>query len=155
MIPVKISVVPYVAEYIKGKYYDTAAGAVHFPSTLDIYVLIYDLLQKRPLNCPLDAGNLEFMLPERREGKDPATYNWLSERAQRRLADKMGLMMWAELHEFMDENKHENGVKFIDSVHQFMCRYGIESISEDGLLKNYQRWRDKLRRTKKRAYRRR
>ena len=154
MIPVKISVDPYVAEYISGKYFDAEIGAVRFPASLDIYILIYDLLQKRPLQQPVDTGNLEFVLPERREGKDPATYNWLSKRSQTRLANKMRLMMWAELHELMDENKHLNGIKFIDSAHQFLCRYGIESISEDALLKNYQRWRDKLRRTKKRGYRR-
>ena len=154
MIPVKITVEPHVAEYIIGKYYDPELGAVHFPSTLDVYILIYDLLQKRPLNCRIDTGNLEFMLPDRRAGKDPATYNWLSQRSQKRLADKMALMMWAELHELMDENKHLRGVKFIDSAHEFLCKYSIESISEDGLLKNYQRWRDKLRRSKKRSYRR-
>ena len=102
----------------------------------------------------MDSGNLEFVLPERREGKDPITYNWLSHRAQKRLANKMRLMMWAELHELMDENKHINGIQFKDSVFEFMCRYSIESITEDALLKNYQRWRDKLRRRNKRGYRR-
>lgn len=55
----------------------------------------------------------------------------------------------------MDENKHLRGIQFKESVFVFMSRYGIESVSEDALLKNYQRWRDKLRRTKKRAYNRR
>lgn len=127
---------------------------VKFPSSLDIYILIYDLLQKRPANCPIDSGNLEFMLPERREGKDPVSYNWLSDRSQKILSDKMRLMMWAELHELMDENKHIHGIQFKESVFRFMRRYGIESITEDALLKNYQRWRDKQRRKKKRAYKR-
>lgn len=155
MVIVKISAEPYVAEYIQGKFFDYETRTVRFPSTLDIYILIYDLLQKRPASNPVDTGNLEFMLPERREGKDPITYNWLSGRAQKVLADKMRLMMWAELHEVMDENKHIHGIKFKDSVFRFMRKYGIESISEDALLKNYQRWRDKLRRSKKRGYMRR
>ena len=154
MITVKIDVEPHVAEYIRGKYFDSVAGAVRFPPHLDLYILIYDLLQKRPETHPVDSGNLEFVLPERREGKDPITYNWLSHRAQKRLANKMRLMMWAELHELMDENKHINGIQFKDSVFEFMCRYSIESITEDALLKNYQRWRDKLRRRNKRGYRR-
>lgn len=154
MITVKIDVEPHVAEYIRGKYFDSVAGAVRFPPQLDLYILIYDLLQKRPETHPVDSGNLEFVLPERREGKDPITYNWLSHRAQKRLANKMRLMMWAELHELMDENKHINGIQFKDSVFEFMCRYSIESITEDALLKNYQRWRDKLRRRNKRGYRR-
>ena len=154
MVKVKISVDPFVAEYIKGKFYNFEAGTVKFPSSLDIYILIYDLLQKRPVNRPIDSGNLEFMLPERREGKDPVSYNWLSDRSQKLLEDKMRLMMWAELHELMDENKHIHGIQFKESVFRFMRRYGIESITEDALLKNYQRWRDKQRRKKKRGYKR-
>lgn len=62
--------------------------------------------------------------------------------------------MWAELHELMDENKHIHGIQFKESVFRFMRKYGIESITEDALLKNYQRWRDKQRRKKKRGYKR-
>lgn len=157
MITVKIQVEQYVAEYIRGKYFDPEVGAVRFPSKLDIYILVYDLLQKRPHNCPLESGNLEFALPDRRDantagGKSPEQFNYLSERAAKRLGDKMRLMMWAELHDLMDENKHLKGIQFKDSVFQFLCRYGIESITEDALLKNYQRWRDKQRRTTKRRY---
>lgn len=152
MITVKITVEKPVAEYIRGKYFDHEAGAVRFPSDLDIYVLIYDLLQRRPVEIPVDSGNLEFILPERRAGKDPLTYNYLSGRAQKMLSDKMRLMMWAELHDYMDENKHIKGIQFKDSVFTFMRRYSIESISEDALFKNYQRWRYKLRRKQKRGY---
>lgn len=152
MMTVKTTVEPHVAEYIRGKFYDHEAGAVRFPSTLDIYIQIFDLLQKRPVSNPVDTGNLEFILPERRVGKDPITYNYLSGRAQKILADKMRLMMWAELHDFMDENKHINGIMFKESVFMFMRKYAIESITEDALLKNYQRWRDKQRRKKKRGY---
>lgn len=154
MMTVKTTADPYVAEYIKGKFYDQESGAVRFPASLDIYILIYDLLQRRPVTCPVDTGNLEFVLPERRQGKDPVSFNYLSGRAQKILGDKMRLMMWAELHDFMDENKHINGIQFKESVFMFMRKYSIESITEDALLKNYQRWRDKQRRKKKRGYNR-
>lgn len=152
MMTIKTTVEPHVAEYIRGKFYDSQAGTVRFPSTMDIYILIYDLLQRRPADHPFDTGNLEFALPERREGKDPLSYNYLSGRAQKILGDKMRLMMWAELHDLMDENKHINGIQFKESVFLFMHKYDIESITEDALLKNYQRWRDKIRRKKKRGY---
>lgn len=152
MITAKTTADQYVAEYIKGKFYDPEAGAVRFPAHMDIYILIYDLLQKRPVSCPVDAGNLELVLPERRQGKDPVSYNYLSARARKILGDKMRLMMWAELHDFMDENKHLNGIQFKESVFMFLRKYSIESITEDALLKNYQRWRDKQRRKKKRSY---
>lgn len=152
MMTIKTTVEPHVAEYIRGKFYDSQAGTVRFPSTMDIYILIYDLLQRRPADHPFDTGNLEFALPERREGKDPLSYNYLSGRAQKILGDKMRLMMWAELHDLMDENKHINGIQFKESVFLFMRKYDVESITEDALLKNYQRWRDKIRRKKKRGY---
>lgn len=65
MITVRISVEQHVAEYIRGKYFDHESGTVRFPAGLDIYILIYDLLRKRPASCPVDSGNLEFALPER------------------------------------------------------------------------------------------
>lgn len=157
MITAKIQVEPYVAEYIIGKYYSQDDGAVRFPPSLDIYVTIYDLMAKRPTGAGADSGNLCFCLPDRRDannrgGKSPETYNYFSDRSVRILERRMRVMLWAELHDFMDENKHLRGVRFIDSVFIFMQRYCIQSISEDAMLKNYQRWRDNLRRSKKRTY---
>lgn len=157
MVKVRIQTAPHIAEYIRGKFYDPTAECVIFPRSLDIYILIYDLLQKRPVDAPVDSGNLEFALPDRREanragGKDPQTYNYLSARSQKRLGEKMERMMWAEVHDFMDEKKHAEGVTFKDSANEFICKYMIESISEDALLKHYQRWRDKTRKRYKRNY---
>lgn len=154
MVTAKITTEPYVAEYICGKFTDPDSGVVRFPPSLDIYVLIWDLLQKRPHDTPVDEGNLTIFLPDRRAGKDPLTYNYLSGRSQKILNAKMKLMMWAELHEVMDENKHIHGIQFKETVYRFLRKYSIESISEDALLKNYQRWRDDLRRRKKRNYNR-
>ena len=67
MITTRIQIESYLAEYVRGKYYDETIGTVRFPSSSDIYVTIYDLMEKRPVNCPADRGNLEFMLPDRRE----------------------------------------------------------------------------------------
>ena len=157
MITVKIKVDDVLAEYIQGKYYDHEVGAVRFPPSSEIYVTIYNLLSKRPSTNPVDHGNLELCLPDRREanmagGKDPKTYNYLSQRAADILAKRFRVLMWAELHEFMDEAKHHRGIQYKDSAFEFMHKYAIESISEDALLKNYQRWRDKLRRSSKRGY---
>lgn len=152
MIKVKIQITDYVAEYIKGRYFDEEFQAVRFPANADIYHLIYDLMSKRPANHPIDRGNLEFCLPARRQGKDPEVYNYLSARATKILENRMKLLLWAELHTAMDEGKHLKGLQFKDTAYIFLQKYGIESITEDALLKNYQRWRDKLRRSKKRGY---
>lgn len=152
MVTVKIGIEPYLKEYLEGKFWDSSVGAVRFQGSSDLYVLLWDLLAKRPVESPCDRGNTSIALPDRRLGKDPLTYNFLSSRSVAIFEKRIRVHMWAELHEMMDENKHLRGIMFKDSVAIFMSKYGIESISEDALLKNYQRWRDKLRRTKKRAY---
>lgn len=158
MIKVKITVPDHIAEYIFGKFYDPDVGAVRFPSSLDLYVAIYDYAERRPVSCPVDTGNLEFCLPDRREanvagGKNPESYNYFSATSQKKLGDKMRVMMLAELHDLMDENKHIHGIQFKDTIYRFVRRYCIESITEDALFKDYQRWRYKQhRRKQKREY---
>ena len=68
---------------------------------------------------------------------------------------RIELMMWAELHEYLDEQKHRYGIKYIDGVQFFMRRYGIDSLTEEAFLKHYQRWRAKVRRKEKRSYKKR
>lgn len=160
MITVKINVTAAVAEYIRGRYFDPEIGAVRFPPSSDIYITIYDLLSRRPASHPVDTGNLELALPDRREanyagGKDPKTYNYLSARSASILNNRFRTLMYADLHEFMDEQKHIKGVQYKTAAYIFLNRYAIESITDDALLKNYQRWRDDLRRSQKRGYNRR
>lgn len=157
MVKVKIQIDEAVAEYVRGKFFDTKAGAVRFPATADVYVTVYDLLQRRPLSNPVDSGNLEFVLPDTREGrtaggKNPETYNYLSAESAEIIERKLKAMMWAELHDMMDENKHLRGIQFKETVYTFMRRYDISAITEEALLKNYQRWRDKQRRSARRKY---
>ncbi len=157
MIIAKIEIEPAVAEYVLGKYYDAGIGAVKFPPSSEMYITIYNLMAKRPADKPVDSGNLPIALPDRRAaneagGKDPQIYNYLSARAAAIIGSRLSVMMWAELHERLDEDKHLRGIRYKDSVFEFMQKYGIESITEDALLKNYQRWRDKIRRRLKRGY---
>ncbi|WP_321517454.1 hypothetical protein [uncultured Bacteroides sp.] len=157
MITTKIQIKAHLAEYAHGKFaVDLTNTPVRFSDNLDIYHKIFDLLEKRPSNCSRDCGNLEIILPDRREGgKSPETYNYLGLRSQQLVERKIEIMMFAEIHDLLDENKHVYGIDFIDSVHYFMKKYCIESISEDAFLKNYQRWRDnQKRRSKKRSYKR-
>lgn len=158
MITTKIRIEPYISEYIIGKYYDREIKAVRFPDRSEIYHMIYDLTLKRPVSCSIDEGNLEFMLPDRRDanmagGKSPEQFNYISARGVIIIEKRLRAMMWAELHAIMDENKHLNGIDFKETVYVFLLKYNITSIGEDGLLKNYQRWRDNLnRKSKKRPY---
>ena len=64
-------------------------------------------------------------------------------------------MLWAEAHDFLDEQKHTYGITYINAIHNFMTMYGIDSITEDAFKKNYYRWRAEIRRKeKKRGYNR-
>jgi hypothetical protein len=154
MTTTKINIKDHLKEYLEAKFYDEEIKAVFFPDKLDIYHIIWDLVQKRPENCPIDKGNLNIALPDRRIGKSPETFNYISQRSEHIINNKIENMFYAELHNELDGAKHRDGYNFIDSVWRFICRYNIQSISEDALLKNYQRWRDSVRKKEKRAYRR-
>lgn len=150
MISTKIQIKPHLAEYVVGKYGDCDSRLVRFPDTLDVYHTIWDLLQKRPVNCRVDCGNVEIYLPDRREGKKPQTYNFIGHRAERIIERKIETMLHAELHDELDEQRHRYGLEYLNIIFIFMQRYSIDSISEDALLKNYYRWRKALRRKKQR-----
>lgn len=154
MITTKIDVPEHLKEYLIGKFCDMQDSPIRFPDKTDIYHFIYDLLERRPANL-VDSGNLEIILPERSVGKNPQTFNYLGQRSRKILTRKIALMFWSEVHDFLDEQKHRYGIEYINGVHAFMTKYGIESISEDAFLKNYYRWRAGVRRKeKKRAYNR-
>ena len=151
MITTKISIKPHLAEYVRGRF-GTNEGYIRFPDRFDIYHTIFDLTEKRPKQCRPDTGNIEIILPDRREGKSPKYYNYLSARSQRIIERKIEFMFWAEVRSHIDCQYHTSGLKYIESIGIFMGMYGIESITEDALQKNYYRWRKKMLNLKKRAY---
>lgn len=156
MITTKISITPYLAEYIIGKYNHCNKGEVKIPDTTDLYHVIWEYMSRRPDNVSVvDTGNLIIALPDRRIGKDPAVFNYLSVRAVKVIEQHIKNMFNQELHsELMDNDRRGHFLDNIDVVHKFLCTYGIESISEDALLKNYYRYREALRQRKKRKERR-
>ena len=154
----RITIKPHLAEYCIGKWGSEFQEPVEFPAHTELYVTIYNLTMKRPVNCPLDSGNLEVVLPNRRNDeimsirKNPEVYNYISERASKILSRKIELYFWAELHETIDENSHRYRISYSETIYTFLAKYKIESITEDALLKNYQRWKENRRKRKKRGY---
>ncbi len=154
MITTKITIKPFLAEYLIGKYGTPGNPLVKLPSGLDLYHTIYDLTDRRPKECPVDSGNLELALPETRAshqegGKPTAIYNYLSQRSAGIIEQKVNVMMRAELHDLMDENKHIYGIDYLNTAYYFLRKYSIEHLSPDALLKDYQRWKAKIRRQRK------
>lgn len=153
MVTTKINIKSHLSEYCYGKFSHCSDEPVRFPDSFDLYHSIWNLMQKRPVNCPSDSGNLEIVLPCRRKNdgpvrKDPQVYNYLGERSAKIIERKIEVLMFAELHDRLDENKHKFGIEYVETVFEFMNQYAITSITEDALIKNYYRWRDVTRRRK-------
>lgn len=151
MITTKIKVRDHIAEFAIGKFGANFSNPVKIPSTYPLYHLIWELLAIRPLDRQIDSGNLELIIPNRRSEEDdirknPERFNFLSNRSAKIIDYKLETMMFAELHDVLDENKHRKGIDYQVSVHMFICRYSIISITDDALLKNYYRWRRKIKR---------
>lgn len=154
MVTTKIYIKEHLAEYLNAKF-GGDDGIIHIPPHLDLYYTLFDCLQKRPKMCLLDEGNIEIALPNRSVGKDPRCYNYLSVRSKRIIEVKVEMMFWADIHDKIDYNKHQDGIDYKESVYSIMNEFNLTAISEDALLKNYYRWRIKVRkRDKKRAYKR-
>lgn len=150
----RISLPAHLAEYLYGKYGNSKDTAIRLPDECDLYHLIYDLLRKRPESAQVDRGNVELYLPSPREshhlyGKPVETYNYISERGSAIIAKKVNVMMKRDVHDLIDENKHIYGIEYVNSVYFFLSKYGIESITPEALLKDYQRWKQKLRKPRK------
>ena len=156
MITTKISIKAHLAEYVKGFYKIQESGFVKFPDSDDLYHLIWQVMIKPPANInPFDrSGNLTIALPDRRIGKDPQVYNYISVKAEKIIEKKIRQLFILELHSVMEDNAYDGFLLTNqDRVSLFMAKYGIESITEDALLKEYYRWRDRVRKKEKRQYR--
>ncbi|MPL74363.1 hypothetical protein SDC9_20235 [bioreactor metagenome] len=149
MITTKIHVHQHLAEYIIGKYGIRMNNPVTLPDNIPLYHFLWDLMSKRPEGHAIDTGNVELVLPDRRDGKNPRIYNYISARGAKLLQFKIETMLWTELHDELDHNKHRLGVEYIDTIHIFCNKYNITGISEDAMLKNYYRWRNVTRRRNK------
>ncbi len=156
-----IRVEPYLAEYVSAKYgVDPMTGGVRVPCQTDLYHCIWEHMARQRANQgePHD-GNLRISLPCRKarvEGqawKDPAYYNFLSHGAAREISGCIRRMFNFELHRALMENEEfGRRRRNLDVIRDFIISYQLRSISEDALLKNYYRFRNRLRPKKPRMY---
>lgn len=160
----KVSVIkiePYLAEYINAKYdKDPNTGGLRIPHQSDLYHCVWENMsrQRSDQHEPED-GNLRISLPCRRarhEGqswKDPAYFNYLSPKAAREVESCIRRMFNFELHRALLENEEFGKERRnLDVVYDFIRTYHLQSVSEDALLKNYYRYRNRLRPKKTRKY---
>lgn len=144
----KINLPTHLSEYLKGKF-GTSDNIIRLPANSSLYHIVYELLQRRPVNHPIDQGNTEIHLPSPRashlpNGKPVEYFNYISKRDTAVLIKAVNTMLKAEAHEYFDENKHVKGIDYIESAYAFLLKYGIEHLTPEALLKDYQRWRAKI-----------
>jgi len=153
VITTKIKVKPHLAEYLYGKYNNCDSRCpINLPESDDLYHLMWQLMKKRPKNAtPVDEGNLCLNLEEKHKGKDPSVYNFLDAGSAQIIESKIEALFFLELHQRTDENRRDGfPITTQQVVYMMLCEYGIESITEDALIKNDYRWQAKVRRNKRR-----
>jgi hypothetical protein len=154
-----INIEPYLAEYAKAKFaIHGSDGGIIIPCYSDLYHCIWEHMSIKKKNQMNVKGNLLIHLPSRRTadsyvGKNPAYYNYLSTTAASDIEKCLRLMFNFELHRLLLENEefgHQS--KNIDLIVEFRHTYSLDSISEDALLKNYYRYRNRIKSKKTRHY---
>ena len=156
-----IRIEPYLAEYVIGKYgMEQKNGAVNIPYNTDLYHCIWENMSRQRINQSVpEDGNLRIQLPCRKPGdgvawKDPAYYNHLSLVASKAIEYQIRRMFNFELHRILLENEEFGRQRRnLDVIYDFIHTYQLKSISSDALLKNYYRFRNRLRPKKTRQYR--
>lgn len=155
-----IRIEPYLAEYISAKYeIDSITGGVKIPHSTDLYYCIWDKMSQQRINQPdIVNSNLRIHLPFRRSilglpYKDPAYYNYISTAGAKEIEGQIRRMFNFELHRVLLENEEFGRArKNLDVIYDFINDYNLKSISSDALLKNYYRFRNRLRPKKLRQY---
>ena len=72
MIPVAITIESYLAQYFNTKYGEGESKPIKISDKTDLYYVIWQVMEKRPKDIPpVCHGNIVFVLPERRIGKNP------------------------------------------------------------------------------------
>ena len=156
-----IRIEPYLAEYISAKYgVDPNTGGIKIPCSTDLYHCVWEHMSRQRSNqTEPEDGNLRISLPCRKartDGqtwKDPAYYNFLSRSAAREIECCIRRMFNFELHRVLMENEEFGKQKRnLDVIYEFIKSYHLTAISDDALLKNYYRFRNRLRHKKTRKY---
>lgn len=146
MYTIKLTLKPYLAEYLQKHYPAREPGLVKFPPSSRLYEMVYDSLRKRPTG-EKEEGNVEVILPDpKRKGGVRVTSrtNFISRQAKGRIASAVYRMYWREFHLFMAKRVHFKGDRILDAVLLWISVNGLTQSNEDMLLKNYQRMQQQV-----------
>ena len=172
MVTVTIAIKPYLARYMyvrykqslepepdshpdssfQNQYHDRPQSLIpiHLSHITTLYHFLQQLTVPHPLNAPWrETGNICFILPNPRYGKNPEVYNYIGKDAAHIIENEIDVEMRMELYEFLLENKFINGVMFTRSMNLFVNKYEIEDlVQEESLMRAFKRWRKEMRENK-------
>lgn len=139
----RIQIRPLLAEYLYGRYSNSIeSGALHLPAGCYLQHTLQEVLSRRPVNASLrETGNLCLRLTAPHRGKNPASYNYLTQDAIRLFEQRTLNQLHLELFDRMIIDRRQQGIPYIESIRCFIEQYNISSISEDGLMKAFWRWK--------------
>ena len=143
MQTVKLTLKPYLAEYLQKRYPAAKPGLVKLPPSSHLYYLVMASLRSRPCGAGED-GNVEILVPNPSpygNRRRPLRNDYLSLNARIRIASVVYEQYWDDCHRFMERRIQTYGDTIVDAAYAFISAYDLDLSSEAMILKNYQRWR--------------
>jgi hypothetical protein len=158
MVTVTFAIKPYLARYMYVRYGQNSEfqpcnnplSRLPIPIHLSHFTLIYHFLHQLSVPHPQgvswkETGNITFVLPSPRIGKNPEVYNYYGQDSISIIEKEIEVEMKADLYSFLLEKKFKNGVMYIKAVHEFVEKYDmVELVEEESLMRGFQRWRKKM-----------
>lgn len=146
MVTVTFAIKPYLARYMYVRYGQGSLNPIHLPHFTIIYHRLHQLSTPHPQGVPWkETGNITFILPNPRVGKNPEVYNYFGQSSIALIEKEIEVEMKAELYSFLLEEKFNNGVMYKRAMERFIEKYGMEElVEEESLMRAFQRWRKKM-----------
>lgn len=161
MVTVTIHIKPYLARYMYVRYRQCLEPEsenqspssspspskqptpIHLSHITPVYHFLHQLSIPHPPNVSWrETGNICFVLPKPRNGKNPEVYNYIGQDSALIIEKEIETEMKAELYSLLLDNKYNKGVMFIKSMEQFVEHYEmVELVQEESLIRAFQRWR--------------
>ena len=126
MVTVTFAIKPYLARYMYVRYgqslellsHNNPPSRLPIPIHLSHLTPIYHFLHQLSVPHPQgvswkETGNITFVLPSPRQGKNPEIYNYFGQDSIFIIEKEIEVEMKAELYSFLLENKFKNGVMYI------------------------------------------
>lgn len=154
MVTVTISIKPYLAAYLyacHGQSFNPQQP-IQLSHLSPLYHMIHQLTTVHPKGASYHPkGNITFVIPTPAYGKNPLVYNYIGHDHSILIETEIMTEMKTELYSYLLYNKYQNGVMFKKSMEIFVDKYGLaELVREETLMQAFQRWRGKVKESKKR-----